>query len=168
LRSAPQQLHREEVLGLKLRREQIAAGVAALRRCGVGIRAGVFVGAPYESEVSVEETLDLVAALKPTRSARGSSTPSPDPGCGDRLRKRVDQRAGEENFYLNRSVLDMPGFSAARINETAEKFQALVRRRSGSPLSRWWRRLRDLGRRPVMRSSRPHASSSRRRNGDGR
>ena len=149
---------REEVLGLKLRREQIVAGVAALRRGGVGIRAGVFIGAPYESEISVEETLDLVAALKPAEVRPRVYYPV----AGTRAAEIASENGwisgrGEENFHLNRSVLDMPGYSAARINETAEKFQTLVRRRSGSLLSRWWRRLRDIGRRPVGLSSRPRA-----------
>ncbi|KKL10498.1 hypothetical protein LCGC14_2555230, partial [marine sediment metagenome] len=55
---------RQDVLTMRTTGRQIIDGAAALKNAGIKVRGSVFVGMPYESEVSVEETLDLLVRLK--------------------------------------------------------------------------------------------------------
>ncbi|MHC4715714.1 MAG: hypothetical protein ACYS5V_01975, partial [Planctomycetota bacterium] len=56
---------------------------------------------------------------------------------------------GEESFYDQRSVLDMPTLPARRINETYRRYDALLRRRSGKSLSAWWNKLKEISTQPI-------------------
>ncbi|OPX25323.1 MAG: hypothetical protein B1H04_00015 [Planctomycetales bacterium 4484_123] len=141
---------REEVLTLRTSHNQILNGVSSMKRAGLAVRGMVFIGVPYESEVSVEETLDLVTALKldevvpriffPIAGTRAAEVCAENGWISGR---------GEECFYVPRSVLEMPSLPAERIDEIFHRFHALLRSRSGHSLAAWWRRIRKLATQPL-------------------
>lgn len=143
---------REEVLGIRLRWPKIVSGAAALAKAGVGVHAHVFVGAPYESEVSVAETLDLLARLDLQEVTPRVYYPVPGTRSAEMCADNgwISGR-GEENFFAARSVLDMPSLPAERINEIARHFDSLLNRRRGRGLGGLLRRLRELGTTPLGR-----------------
>ncbi len=141
---------REEVLGLRLTRKQIFDGVAALRGAGVAVHGRVFVGAPYESEVSIDELLDLQAALDLDVIEPRVYFPVPRTRAAEICAENgwISGR-GEENFHANRSVLDMPSLRAKQIDYIARHFQSLAHRRRPGSLRNWLGRLRRLAARPL-------------------
>jgi radical SAM superfamily enzyme YgiQ (UPF0313 family) len=141
---------REEVLTMDLSLQQILAGIAALHSAGLAIRGRVFVGAPYESQVSLEETLRLLSRCHLEQIEPRVFFPIP----GTRSAEMCAENGwlsgrGEESFHANRSVLDMPSFPAGRINETVRKFDSLLRQHRGQSLRAWLVRLKKLGKRPL-------------------
>ena len=156
---------REEVLGLRMTGQQIARGVATLKAEGLRVRGSVFIGAPYESEVSIDETIDLLAELD--LDAVGARVYYPVPGtrsaeiCAEN--GWISGR-GEENFHANRSVLDMPSLAAGEIDEIAARLETLIRRRRTGSVWKWFRRMRKLAARPMRlrRTRRPPEGPGRR------
>jgi len=141
---------REEVLTMRTSYSQILNGVSTLKRAGLSVRGIVFLGAPYESEVSVEETLDLVAALKLDEVVPRIFFPMPGTRAAEVCAENgwISGR-GEESFYMPRSVLDMPSLPAERIDEIFHRFHALVKSRTGRGLAAWWRRFKKLATQPL-------------------
>jgi len=134
---------RQEVLSLRLERRQIVEGVGRLHEAGLKVRASVFVGAPYETEVSVDQTLRLLAEL-PLETVRARVFyPLPGTRAAEICAENgwISGR-GEENFHAARSVLDMPTLPVERINDLARQFHLLLKRRRNRGLRAWLRRLR--------------------------
>lgn len=156
---------REEILAMRTSENQIIAGVAALKGAGLRVRGRVFIGAPYDSEITLAETLDLLARLKLDAVRHRVYFPVP----GSRTAEMCAENGwisgrGEESFYADCSVLDMPTFPARRIDEVARRFDALLRHRRGRSLRAWLKRLRNLGTRPLRlsrRRRRPSRSNGR-------
>ncbi|KPK86561.1 MAG: hypothetical protein AMJ81_00905 [Phycisphaerae bacterium SM23_33] len=147
---------REEVLALRTTRQEIITGVDALKQAGLKVRGSVFVGAPYESEVSVEETLDLLATLQLHQVHPRVFYPLPGTRAAEMCAENgwISGRA-EENFYSGHSVLDMPSLPSARIDEIFRRYEALLRRRSGRSLRAWWQSLRTISTQPLHLFKRP-------------
>ena len=146
---------REEVLTLRTTRQQIIDAVAALKQAGIAVRASVFVGAPYESEVSIEETLDLLVELRVDAVRPRVFYPIPGTRAAEICAENgwISGR-GEESLYQQRSVLDMPTLPARRINEVCRRYDALLRRRRGKSLSAWWSRLKEISTQPIRQLKR--------------
>ena len=70
-------LIRSDILGLDASAETLRAAFAALRRARVPTAARVEIGAPYETPVSLEETLALLKRLDPDRVEAALHWPSP-------------------------------------------------------------------------------------------
>jgi len=142
---------REEVLTLRTSRRQIVEAVAALKEAGIAVRASVFVGAPYESEVSIEETLDLLVELGVDAVRPRVFYPIPGTRAAEVCAENgwISGR-GEESFYQQRSVLDMPTLPARRINEVYRRYDALLRHRGGKSLSAWWSKLKEISTQPIQ------------------
>ncbi len=126
---------RAEILAMRTDQRQILDAVAALRRAGLRIRASVFLGAPYESEVSVDETLDLLCRLSLDEVRPRVYYPLPGTRAAEICAENgwISGR-GEENFFAGRSVLDMPSLAGDRIDDIAQHFQTLLKRRGGRTL----------------------------------
>ncbi len=121
---------REEILALPTSEGQILSGVAALKAQNLRVHGRVFVGAPYESEVSVGETLDLLARCRLDAVRPRVFFPVP----GTRAAEMCAENGwigggGEGCFRANRSVLEMPSFPARRIDAIARRFESLLGRR---------------------------------------
>ena len=157
---------REEVLGLRMTRQQIVRGVAALKAEGLRVEGSVFVGAPYESEVSIDETIDLLARLDLDALRARVYYPVPGTRSAEICAENgwISGR-GEENFHANRSVLDMPSLAPGQIDDIAARLETLVRRRRTGSVWSWLRRMRKLAAKPLRlrRAKRPPGGSTRRR-----
>ena len=149
---------REEVLGLPVTRKQVVKGVATLAEEGLRVHGSLFIGAPYESEVSIDETLDLLAELGLDAVHPRVYYPIPRTRAAEICAENgwISGR-GEECFHTNRSVLDMPSLPAERINDIARRLDSLVRRRQGRSISDWFRRVRTLAAQPLRFKRRKHA-----------
>ena len=141
---------RDEVLTLRTTRRQLVDAVGSLKQAGIAVRGSVFVGSPYESEVSIEETLDLLVELKVDSVRPRVYYPIPATRAAEMCAENgwISGR-GEECFHQQRSVLDMPTLPAAKINDVYRRYAALLRLHSGKSLSAWWRRLKDISTRPI-------------------
>jgi len=137
---------REDVLGIRVGSGRIAEAVAALRDAGLRVRADAFVGAPYETEVSIEETLEMLCDLRVDEVRARVYYPVPGTRAAELCAENgwISGR-GEANQFDGRSVLDMPSLSAERIADIARHFEALLKRRSGRSLRARLGRLRRLG-----------------------
>jgi len=70
-------LIRTEALGLDVTRGQVAAAVAHLREAGVRTAVRVDVGAPYETPVTIDETVALLREIDPDRVQARLHWPEP-------------------------------------------------------------------------------------------
>ena len=141
---------RQDVLGMRTSNRNITDGVAFLREAGLRVRGRVFVGAPYESEVSVQETLDLLCMLQLDDVGVRVFYPIPGTRAAEICAENgwISGRS-DESFFANRSVLDMPALPAERIDEIAQRFDALLKRVSGRGITGRLRTLKDIATRPM-------------------
>lgn len=111
---------RDEVFTMRTSREQIEEGFARLREAGLPVTAEVFVGSPYETEISVEETVALLRSLRPDAVRAEIYYPTPGTRAAELCRENgwVSGR-GERDAAAGRSLLDMPAMPADRISELA-------------------------------------------------
>ena len=70
-------LIRTEALGMDVAAEAVEAAVAYLREAGVRSAVRVEVGAPYETEVTLDETVDLLRRIDPDRVEARLHWPEP-------------------------------------------------------------------------------------------
>ena len=141
---------REEVLGLRTTRHQIVEGVAALRRQGLAVHAGVFVGAPYDSELAIDETLDLLLSLDLDTIRPRVYYPIPGTRAAELCQDNgwISGRAEQEHL-ADRSVLDMPQLPARRISEVVRRYESMLKSRGNTGVLGLIRRIRRLGSRPL-------------------
>ncbi|MFB3892199.1 MAG: radical SAM protein [Phycisphaerae bacterium] len=118
---------REEILSMHARDDQIVRACGALHDAGLSVTADVFVGSPYESEITVEETLTLLRRCEVDEVRSRVFYPTPGTRAAEVCAENgwISGR-GEENYWLEKSVLDMPSLPAARIDAIAAKLPALV------------------------------------------
>jgi len=120
---------RDEIHSLSATRKRIVSGCRALKDVGIHVAAEVFVGNPYESEITLEETLALLHEAAPDEVHPRVYYPTPGTRAAELCRENgwVSGR-GEENYWTGRSVLDMPSMPAEQIDAVAEQFDSLWRR----------------------------------------
>lgn len=128
---------REEIFSLHAGDEQIVSAVHTLRRARLHVTAEVFVGSPYESAITVEETINLLKRCEVDDVQASVFYPTP----GTRAAELCSENGwisgrGEENYWASRSVLDMPSMKATTIDALAGKFPALAGK-SGNVLGRF-------------------------------
>jgi radical SAM superfamily enzyme YgiQ (UPF0313 family) len=136
------QFIREEILTMNVSNAEFQNASQALRRAGIAVTAEVFVGSPYESEITVEETVELLRRAEVSHVRAEVFYPVP----GTRAEELCVENGwisgrGEENYWLQQSVLDMPPIRARQIDATAPRLPSLVRR----PRSLFARLLRRMG-----------------------
>ena len=97
-------------------RQQIVHGVAALKAEGLRVEGSVFIGAPYESEVSIDDTIDLLAKLDLDSLRARVYYPVPGTRSAEICAENgwISGR-GEENFDANRSVLTCRRWRRSRL-----------------------------------------------------
>ena len=129
---------RNEIFEMALSEEQLTSTFAWARRAGIRTRAVLYLGAPYESEVSLEDTGRLLRALHP--DVVDVRPYYPWPGTVGR-RTAADNgwlhSRGEEQHHADQPGIDMPAcrpdLVARFIRRYRQEFGATV----GEP---WWRR----------------------------
>jgi radical SAM superfamily enzyme YgiQ (UPF0313 family) len=126
---------REEILAIEASDEQIVAAARSLSAAGIEVTARVFIGCPYESEITLEETLALLRACRPAAVSPRVFYPRPGTRAHELCRENgwISGR-GEENYWLGRSVLDMPSLPARLIDAAAANLPSLLKNRSGTPI----------------------------------
>lgn len=134
---------RTEMLGLAATTEQIESAFAALRRAGISSVASVEVGSPYETPVTLDETVALLCRLDPDRVEAALHYPVPGTAA---------YRAAKENGWLapdalatylsGRPALALKTLSANQVLETCQLLPYVVHRPRIVPLLRAARRVR--------------------------
>ena len=131
-------LIRYEIFGMDLSGEQIRACFTRLQAAGIRSRAILYLGAPYESEASLEETRTMLRDLKPDIADLRPYYPWP----GSRARDLCQEQGwiharGEEQYHNDRCGIDMPACRpdvvAAALRRLRAEFPAAI----DEP---WWRR----------------------------
>jgi hypothetical protein len=98
----------------------------------------VYLGAPYESEVSLEETRDLLRRLRPDTVDIRPYFPFPGTAAADLARENGwAHPRGEEQFHADRNGIDMPACRAEVVAGFLRKLRAEFSATWGEP---WWRR----------------------------
>ncbi len=125
----------EEILGVPATPRQMRHSCQLLRNAGLDVAAEVFVGSPYESDITLEETLELLDHLDVDLHPRVFFPPE-----GTRSRELCVEngwvaRQGEADYWKGRSVLSMPSMPPGRIESFARKLPALVRKRRRTGLT---------------------------------
>jgi hypothetical protein len=138
---------RNEVLGLGISTEAIVGAFDALRRARVPTVARIQIGAPYETGVTLEETVALLKRLDPDRVEAVLHFPAP----GSR-----SYRVAKENGWLvpdpaaaylaGVPAVKVPALSAEEISAACELLPYVIHRPRLVPLLRFARRVR-MGRR---------------------
>ena len=139
---------REEILSMHLSSEKIVQGIRLLRDAGLRVSAEVFVGAPYESEITVEETLQLLRKAKPNEVHPRVFYPIAGTRAAELCKENEwTSSRGEENYWRRQSVLDIPSMPADYIEAIVRKFPSLLRKRKPSGVRRLLGKLRPTQRR---------------------
>lgn len=129
---------RNEIFDMDLSGEQIAATFAMLRDAGVRTRAIVYLGSPYESEASLDETRNLLLSLRPDVVDVRAYYPFP----GTRARDTAGEngwlhRRGEEQYHLDACGIDIPACRPDRVSAFVRRLRSEFPVEGGAP---WWRR----------------------------
>jgi len=120
---------REEILSMEIGDEEIVEACRVLRQAGLHVVAEVFVGCPYESEITVEETLNLVRRAQAHQIHPRVFYPTPGTRAAELCAENGWISAGPQDAYWHqRSVLDMPSMSRDHIEAIVSKFPRLLRR----------------------------------------
>ena len=133
---------REEILSMRLSDEDIVRACGILRRAGLGISAEVFVGCPYESEITIEETLSLVRQAEVDEVHPRVYYPTPGTRAAELCAENGwTSGRSESSYWRQRSVLDMPSLSADEIVAVVERFPRLLKGRPATSLGKLLRRV---------------------------
>jgi radical SAM superfamily enzyme YgiQ (UPF0313 family) len=131
-------LIRNEIFDMDLSSAQLRAAFSVLRQVGIRSRASVFVGAPYESEASLEETRSLLLKLQPDSADVRPYYPWPGTRARDLAQEHGWLHArGEEQCHMERSGLDVPACRATHVERFIRRLRGELRTKVGRP---WWRR----------------------------
>ena len=134
---------RNEIFDMDLSETQIVRTFGLLAERGIRTRAINFIGSPYETEVSVEETVWLNRRIRPPWVEARVYYPLPRTRAAELCSESgwISAR-GAECFEAGESILDMPSLPAARIRDLAERFCWDVAYPRCGRLMRWLARLR--------------------------
>ncbi len=125
----------DEILSMNTSKAQAIEACRLLADAKLTVAAEVFVGNPYESEITLEETIKLLneasvhevhpRVFYPTPGTRAAELCSENGWISGR---------GEESYWTQESILDMQSMPAAKINAIARKLPSMVKRGGGKSL----------------------------------
>lgn len=123
---------RQDVFSLALSDRQIVDALTKLSQAGIQPLVRVFLGAPYETEITLVETLELLRRAK----AKEVDARVYWPRAGTRSTQACRDNGwlpvrSEEDYWQGRSGLDMPVMPAGTIERVAGRFASFVRSRRG-------------------------------------
>lgn len=122
---------REEILSIHAANERVVEACQILRQAGLSLTVDVFAGSPYESEITIEETLALLRRCQADHVNAKVFYPTPGTRAAELCAENGwTSGRGEDNYWHRRSVLDMPSLKAAQIDQLAAKLPAMVGGRS--------------------------------------
>jgi radical SAM superfamily enzyme YgiQ (UPF0313 family) len=134
---------RNEILTMRTSEQQIRTGCELLSQAGIAVSADVFVGCPYETEITVEETVDLVSDLPLERIDAKVFYPLPGTRAAELCQDSgwISSRS-LMSYWENKSVLDMPSLPAEVIDRLYRKFPAMCRSGNAGHLHKLLKRSR--------------------------
>jgi len=136
-------LIRTEAIGMDASPEQVQAAVAHLRKAGVRSAVRVQVGAPYETEVTLEETVDLLRRIDPDRVEARLHWPEPGSKAEAVAREHGWLAPDPSAAYLaGEPAVRLPSLPAEAIREARDLLPYRVHRPGLVPFLRLARRVR--------------------------
>lgn len=129
---------RNEIFAMGLSEPQIASAFDAFHAAEIRPRVIVYLGSPYESEASIDETHALLVRLKPSLVDVRPYHPFPGTAAADLARTYgwLHSR-GEEQYHADAAGIDMPACRPATIAAAVRRFRSDFPTDIGEP---WWRR----------------------------
>jgi radical SAM superfamily enzyme YgiQ (UPF0313 family) len=129
---------RNEVFSMDLSAGQIRTTFQQLAAAGIRTRAIVYLGAPYESEASLEATRTLLLEIKPDLVDVRPYYPWP----GTRARDLCGEHGwlhsrGEEQYHADRTGTDLPACRPNQLTVFIRRLRTELPTALGEP---WWRR----------------------------
>jgi len=136
-------LIRTEALGMDVTPEQVEAAVAYLREAGVQSAVCVDVGSPYETDVTLEETVNLLRRIGPDRVEARLHWPEPG-SLSDRVAREHGWLAPDPSaaYLAGEPAVLPPSLPAEAILEARDLLPYRVLRPGIVPLLRLARRVR--------------------------
>lgn len=137
---------REEVLSMHISDDQIVRACKLLHDADLHVSAQVLVGCPYESDITIEESLDLLGRCDVRDVQSQVFYPTPGTRAAELCKENgwISGRS-EDNYWLDRSVLDLPSLSPQRISLLATRLAEAARTAGRGPIRRLFRRLGGAG-----------------------
>lgn len=119
---------RNEIFEMNTSERQFKKVFRALADADIRTVAYCLLGSPYETEITIEQTGNLVEQLNPTAVAVAPFYPLP----ATRARELCQENGwlsgrSERGFYEGHSVLDMPSLPPANIAQMLDEFTAKLR-----------------------------------------
>ena len=141
---------REEILSMHVSNGQIVQACRVLRQAGLHVAAEVFIGCPYESEITVEETLKLLRDAKVHEVHPRVFYPTPGARAAELCAENgwISGRS-EDNYWTQHTVLDMPSLPAEHVNAVVRKFPSLLKRPRNTSLRKLLEKVRRSRRRNI-------------------
>lgn len=137
---------RNDVFNMALSEPQIREAFAALSTAGIARRATFLLGAPYESEASLDAVRALLADLQPEVVDLRPYYPWPGTAaCALAQEQGWLHARGEEQYHLDRCGIDMPACRPDVVHAALRRLRAEF---PGVTNDSWWRRWRG-GARPA-------------------
>jgi radical SAM superfamily enzyme YgiQ (UPF0313 family) len=129
---------RNEIFTMELDEMQIRGAFELLRGAGIKTRVIVYLGSPYDSEASLEDTRALLRRIKPDTVSARPYFPWPGTAAtGTCAENGWLQSRGEEQYHEDRCGIDMPACRPAAV----AAFLKRVRKEFSTALAEpWWRR----------------------------
>lgn len=129
---------RNEIFDMELSNEQIRSTFSLLRAAGISARAVVYLGAPYESEASLDDTRRLLGELRP--DFVNARPYYPFPGTRAAVETCQDNgwlhARGEEQYHNDHCGIEMPACRPHIVDAQLRKLRADFGAQLGEP---WWR-----------------------------
>ncbi|MFP4107430.1 MAG: B12-binding domain-containing radical SAM protein [Phycisphaerae bacterium] len=133
----------EDILSVHTSPSQIESGLKLLSEQKLDVSLGVYIGTPYESEITLEETIALLHRAGAKQVHPKAFHPAPGTRCRELCAENSWLCANDEvRYWENRSALNQPSLSAGQTDAVIAKFPALVRKPSAERLSKILRKAR--------------------------
>lgn len=132
------QFVRDEIFEMDTSGAQIRDVFAWCRAAEIRTRAIVYLGAPYESEASLDETRELLRNIRPDVVDARLYYPLPGTAAAETARENGwIHRRGEDQYHDDRCGIDMPACRPEVVSSFAATLRAEFPLEWGEP---WWRR----------------------------
>ncbi|MBL8878286.1 MAG: radical SAM protein [Phycisphaerales bacterium] len=132
------QFIRDEIFQMDTSEPHIRELFAWCRSAGVRTRAIIYLGAPYESEASLDETRNLLRSIRPDVVDSRCYYPLPATEAAETARENGWlHRRGEEQYHGEQCGIDMPACRPDMIRAFAAALRSEFPMDWGEP---WWRR----------------------------
>lgn len=129
---------RNEIFAMDLSEEQLVSAFEALRAAGILTRAILYLGAPYENELSLEAAGSLLLRLRPDFVDARPYYPFPGTRAAEICRENGWLRPrGEWHYHNEQCGIDMPACRAERVEAYLRRLRAEF---PAAPPAPWWRR----------------------------